>query len=43
MKPHRKTKIPKQEFDRLFAIGRNYHKFLYTKFKRILKIRRLNK
>ena len=41
MKPNRKGKIPKTEFDRLKEIGYNYHKFLYKKFKRIIKTKRL--
>jgi len=40
MKPHRSEKINKTEFGRLRAIGYNYHKFMWSKFKiRIRKIR----
>jgi len=42
MKPHRKGKIPKIEFNRLREIGYNYHKYLWTKFKRRIKKKRFN-
>jgi hypothetical protein len=41
MKPHRKEKIDSKEFSRLREIGYNYHKFLWTKFKRRIQIKRL--
>lgn len=43
MKPHRKEKIPNKEFNRLYEIAHNYHKFLWTKFKRKIQVKRLNK
>ena len=43
MKPHRKGKIDSTEFSRLKDIGRNYHKYLWTRFKRIKKKKRLYK
>jgi hypothetical protein len=43
MKPHRKEKIHRKEFERLKEIGYNYHKFLWNKFKRIIKTKRLHK
>jgi hypothetical protein len=43
MKPHRKEKIDESEFNRLKEIGYNYHKFLWTKFKIRIKIKRLDK
>ena len=41
MKAHRKGKINKNEFLRIREIGYNYHKFLWTKFKRRIKTKRL--
>lgn len=41
MKPYRKRKIPKKEFLKLRAIAHNYHKFMWTKFKKRIKIKRL--
>ena len=41
MKPYRKGKIDDTEFDRIKQIGRNYHKFLWTKFKRRIETKRL--
>lgn len=43
MKAHRKGKIDSKEFMRLKEIGYNYHKFLWTKFRRRIRIKRLNK
>lgn len=43
MKAYRKHKIYKLEFYRIYEINKNYHKFLYTKFKRRIKIKRLYK
>lgn len=43
MKPHRKEKIDSTEFSRLREICYNYHKFLWTKFKRRIRVKRLNK
>jgi len=43
MKPYRKEKIDSTEFGRLFEIGKNYHKFLWTKFKRKINTKRLHK
>lgn len=43
MKPNRKEKIDSTEFSRLCEIGHNYHKFLWTKFKRRIRTKRLNK
>ncbi len=42
MKVHRKSKIYCKEFIRLKEIGFNYHKFLWTKFKRKISNKRLN-
>jgi len=41
MKPHRNSKIPKTEFHRLKEIRFNYHKFLWTKFKKRIQTKRL--
>jgi len=41
MKTHRKGKIDRTEFSRLKEIGCNYHKFLWTKFKRKIRTKRL--
>jgi len=41
MKANRKGKLSKTTFNRLREIGYNYHKFLWTKFKR--RIKRLTK
>ena len=43
MKPHRKGKIHTTEFSRLREIGYNYHKFLWKKFKRRIRTKRLNR
>lgn len=43
MKPHRKEKIDSTEFNRLREICYNYHKYLWTKFKRRIRIKKLNK
>lgn len=43
MKPYRKEKIDSTEYMRLREIRYNYHKFLWTKFKRRIRIKRLNK
>ena len=43
MKAHRKGKIHHTEFFRILEIGKNYHKFLFTRFKRKIKIKRLYK
>lgn len=43
MKAHRKEKIHASEFNRIKEIRFNYHKFLWTKFKRVLKTKRLHK
>lgn len=43
MKPNRKSKIDSNEFNKLREIGYNYHKFLWTKFRRRIKIKRLDK
>ena len=41
MKTYRKGKIDATEFDRIKQIARNYHKFLWTKFKRRIETKRL--
>lgn len=41
MKPHKKSKLTSKEFSRIREIGYNYHKFLWSKFKRRIKIKRL--
>ena len=41
MKPHRKEKIHSTEFSRLREECYNYSKFLWTKFKRRIKTKRL--
>jgi hypothetical protein len=41
MKTYRKEKIDKTEFGRLREIGFNYHKFMWTKFKKRIRIKRL--
>jgi len=41
MKPHRKEKIHSTEWFRLKEIRFNYHKFLWSKFKRKIRIKRL--
>ena len=41
MKPHRKEKIYKTEFQRILEIGKNYHKFLWTRFKKKIQTKRL--
>jgi hypothetical protein len=43
MKAYRKSKMFKEEFEQVFAIGKNYHKFLWKKFKRRIKLKRLHK
>jgi len=43
MKVHRKGKINATEFFRIKEIGRNYHKFLWSRFKRKIKTKRLHK
>ncbi len=43
MKAHRKKKLASREFLRLREIGHNYHKFLWTKFRRRIKTKRLNR
>lgn len=43
MKAYRKGKIHNTEFFRIWEIGKNYHKFLFTRFKRRIKIKRLYK
>lgn len=43
MTPHRKEKIDSMEFGRLKQIRYNYHKFIWTKFKRRIKTKRLDK
>ena len=43
MKAHRKGKMDSTEFSRLKEIITNYHKFLYTKFKRKISTKRLHK
>lgn len=42
MKPHRKQKMTSKEFSRCREIGFNYHKFLWTKFKRRINTKRLD-
>jgi hypothetical protein len=42
MKAYRTGKIHYKEFARLKEIGYNYHKFLWTKFKRKIATKRLN-
>jgi len=41
MKAHRKEKINSTEYSRLKEIGFNYHKFLWSKFKRKIRTKRL--
>jgi len=41
MKAHRKGKIDSTEYNRLKEIRFNYHKFLWTKFKRRIRTKRL--
>ena len=43
MKPYRKGKIHDTEFYRIWEIGKNYHKFLFTRFKRKIRTKRLYK
>jgi len=43
MKDHRKGKIDSVEFYRIYEIGKNYHKFLFTRFKRRIRTKRLYK
>ena len=43
MKPHRKEKLDSSEFSRLKEIAGNLHKIIWTRFKRIIKKKRLNK
>lgn len=43
MQPNRKAKIDSTEFNRIREIAKNYHKFLWTKFKRKIKTKRLRK
>lgn len=43
MKPHRKGKIDSTEWDKIKMIGRhNYHKFMWTRFKRKIRKKRFN-
>lgn len=41
MKPHRKKKISSVEFIRMKEVRFNYHKFLWTRFKRKIQTKRL--
>ncbi len=41
MKTHRKEKIDSTEWDRMKEIRFNYHKFLWTKFRRRIQTKRL--
>ncbi len=43
MKAIRKSKLTAQEWARLKEVRYNYHKFLWTRFKRRIRIKRLNK
>jgi len=43
MKAYRKKKIHSTEYYRIFEIGKNYHKFLYTRFRKRIKLKRLYK
>ena len=43
MKAHRKGKIAHTEYSRIMDIARNYHKFLWKKYKRRIDTKRLNK
>jgi len=41
MKPHRKLKLSRKEFNALREIAKNYHKFMYRLCKRRIKKKRL--